>query len=129
MALSNDFSYLSSSDNTFIDGLYRAYQKSPDSVEESWKMFFRGVDFALAKPEAAEGSAPSAQVGNWGKELKVFNLINGYRARGHLLSKTNPIRERKNRFPHLDLVDFGLTDADLNEKFAIGETIGKAMPL
>lgn len=126
MALSNDFSYLSSSDNTFIDGLYQSYQKNPDSVEESWKMFFRGVDFALAKPEAAEASgSSSSQVGNWAKELKVYNLINGYRARGHLLSKTNPIRERKNRYPHLDLSDFGLTEADLNEKFAIGESIGK----
>ncbi|MFY7993740.1 MAG: 2-oxoglutarate dehydrogenase E1 component [Bacteriovoracaceae bacterium] len=126
MALSHDFSYLSSSDNAFIDGLYQSYQKNPDSVEESWKMFFRGVDFALAKPEAAEVSgSPTTQLGNWAKELKVYNLISGYRARGHLLSKTNPIRERKNRFPHLDLSDFGLTDSDLNEKFAIGESIGK----
>ena len=127
MALSQDYSYLSSSDNTFIDSLYQDFRKNPDSVDESWKMFFRGVDFALARsPEASESSSSTTQAGNWSKELKVYNLINGYRARGHLLSKTNPIRDRKDRKPKLDLQDYGLSEKDLTEKFAIGETVGKA---
>lgn len=123
MSLSQDFSYVSSSDNAFIDGLYSDFKKNPDSVDQSWRQFFKGVEFALNKPEA-EGSSTVASA-NLGKEFRVYSLIEGYRARGHLLSTTNPIRERKNRHPHLDLADFGLTSQDLEESFAVGEIIGR----
>jgi 2-oxoglutarate dehydrogenase E1 component len=125
MSLSHDYSYVSSSDNSFIDGLYTDYRKNPESVDTSWRQFFKGVEFALSQPQLSGEPAASTST-NLGKEFKVFRLIDAYRTRGHLISMTNPIRERKNRFPHLDLEDFGLTSADLEESFAIGETVGKA---
>ncbi len=48
----NDFSYVSSSDNSFIDSLYSDYKKNPDTVDMSWRQFFKGVDFALTMPAA-----------------------------------------------------------------------------
>ena len=122
MTLSHDFSYVSSSDNTFIDSLYNDYKKNPDSVDPSWRQFFKGVEFASLNPSSGEGSG--ATVGNLGKEFKVYRLIDAYRSRGHLISTTNPIRERVNRFPRLDLEDHGLTNADLEETFAIGDVLG-----
>ncbi len=118
----NDFSYVSSSDNTFIDSLYADFKRNPDSVDTSWRQFFKGVDFALAQP--ASTSQDSTAVGNLGKEFKVYRLIQSYRSRGHLVSTTNPIRERVNRFPRLDLEDHGLVASDLEESFAIGELLG-----
>ena len=120
MTISQDYSYLSSSDNTFIDSLYSDFKKNPDSVDHSWKQFFQGVEFALSRPDAGGDVAP----GNMAKEFKVYHLIQAYRCRGHLISTTNPIRERVNRFPRLDLEDHGLSAADLEETFVIGETIG-----
>ncbi len=123
MTVSHDYSYVSSSDNAFIDGLYLDYKRNPESVDQSWKQFFRGVEFALAKPEASGQTAATA-TGNLAKEFKVYRLIEAYRSRGHLVSTTNPIRERVNRHPRLDLEDQGLSAADLEETFAIGETLG-----
>ena len=40
-----DFTHLSASDITYIDGLYEDYKKNPESIEETWKMFFQGFEF------------------------------------------------------------------------------------
>ncbi len=125
MTTHHDFSYVSSSDNTFIDGLYTDYKRNPDAVDPTWRQFFKGVDFALSQGATVTGDSASTEgSGNLGKELKVYRLIDAYRSRAHLISTTNPIRERVNRFPKLDLEDYGLTQADLEESFILGETIG-----
>jgi 2-oxoglutarate dehydrogenase E1 component len=126
MTVSHDYSYVSSSDNVFIDSLYADYKRNPDSVDISWKQFFRGVEFALAQPQAEVIEGPPVK--NLGKEFKVYRLIQSYRSRGHLVSTTNPIRERVNRFPRLELEDHGLSSADLEENFAVGETLGLKNP-
>lgn len=118
----NDFSYVSSSDNSFIDSLYADFRRNPDSVDTSWRQFFKGVDFALSQPVTNTDATPVT--GNLGKEFKVYRLIQSYRSRGHLVSTTNPIRERVNRFPRLELEDHGLTTVDLEESFSIGELLG-----
>lgn len=125
MTVSHDYSYVSSSDNTFIDGLYTDYKRNPESIDHSWRQFFRGVEFALSRPEAQEVSgAPGVAPSNLGKEFKVYRLIESYRSRGHLVSTTNPIRERVNRHPRLELEDHGLTSSDLEESFVMGDAIG-----
>ncbi len=123
MKPTTDFSFVSSSDNAYVDGLYADYVRDPQSVEESWRQFFRGFDYGSKRDGEAGGAAVGgAEVA---RELKVYALIDGYRGRGHLLSRTNPIRERKNRNPRLEPSDYGLTDADLDTRFAAGEQIGK----
>lgn len=122
MTISQDFSYVSSSDNTFIDGLYADYKKNPDSVDSSWRQFFKGVEFGLTRTDPSAGAEVSSA--NLGKELKVYRLIEAYRSRGHLTSTTNPIRERVNRFPRLELSDYGLSSIDLDEAFSMGEILG-----
>lgn len=114
----SDFSHLMSSDPQYIDSLYQQYLKNPDQVDAGWKSFFTGMDFGLDHNGSGQVSS------DWLKEIKVYNLINAYRSRGHLLSKTNPIRERKNRFPHLELSDYGLKNEDLEATFQIGAEVG-----
>ena len=60
MTVSHDYSYVSSSDNAFIDSLYTDYKRNPDSVDLSWKQFFRGVEFALSQPEGSVESTGGA---------------------------------------------------------------------
>lgn len=123
MTLSHDFSYVSASDNSFIDGLYADYKQNPESVSPSWGQFFKGVDFALTQGEFKVNKELSS-LPDIGKEFKVYRLIQSYRSRGHLVSTTNPIRERLDRLPRLSLEDHGLSTADLEETFAIGQTLG-----
>ena len=61
---------------------------------------------------------------NFQKEFKVIQLINGYRTRGHLFTKTNPVRERRQYTPDLSIENFGLAEIDLESIFQAGETIG-----
>lgn len=123
MKPSADFSFVGSSDNAFIDTLYADYQRDADSVTESWRQFFQGFDFAMGNGTGE--TTASVASGDFTKEAKVYGLINAYRARGHLLSKTNPIRERKNRKPQLELADHGLSEADLDQVFAASALIGR----
>jgi 2-oxoglutarate dehydrogenase E1 component len=58
------------------------------------------------------------------KEFLVVDLINGYRTRGHLFTKTNPVRDRRKYTPTLDIENFGLSKSDLDSTFNAGEIVG-----
>jgi 2-oxoglutarate dehydrogenase E1 component len=115
----DNFSWLNSADPEMIEDMYRSYKSDPASVDESWSKFFEGFDFARTdykKPTISEGLYP--------KEFKVINLINGYRKRGHLFTKTNPVRTRRTYTPNLDFQNFGLESKDLETEFQAGSEIG-----
>jgi 2-oxoglutarate dehydrogenase E1 component len=112
-------SYVGNADVNAIDHLYQQYRQDPESVDIGWKKFFEGFDFARTNYEDS-GEIPE----NFQKEFKVINLINGYRSRGHLFTKTNPVRERRKYTPTLDIENFGLEEGDLNTVFNAGEEIG-----
>lgn len=124
------FSFLNAAHSQFIDDLYQQYKKYPDSVEPSWKAFFQGFEFALENygdageaisvAQYAESAVANNEVSeDIRREFKVSNLIEAYRLRGHLFTKTNPVRDRRNYFPTLDIENFGLTKDDLNRKFSV----------
>jgi len=122
-----DFSYITNSHPAFIEGLYQDFLTNPESVDPDLRKFFEGFDFAVAGNYTAGQS--SAEVGStasadWMKEIKVYRLILGYRNKGHLIAKTNPIRTRKDRGANLDLSFFGLAESDLNTVYQAGNLIG-----
>nr|WP_322625126.1 2-oxoglutarate dehydrogenase E1 component [uncultured Flavobacterium sp.] len=138
------FSFLNAANTAFFADLYDQYIENPDSVEPSWRAFFQGFDFAaadygsgateVAATALSQQSAPApaaAPVADYSgipeklqKEFKVLNLIEGYRTRGHLFTKTNPVRERRTFTPTLDLENFGLSSADLNTVFDAAKEVG-----
>ena len=120
------FSFLNAAHTAFFADLYEQYLQNPDSVEPSWRSFFQGFDFAQAGYGSEEFAAQVVQVasGDSGeisekmqKEFNVLKLIEGYRTRGHLFTKTNPVRDRRLHGPSLALENFGLSQADLNTVF------------
>src|SRR5438045_744310 len=129
-----DFSYITSSHPEFIENLYREFQKDPNSVDPDLKKFFEGFDFAIGNGKVktngsttVPASAPAIaapESSNWKKELGAYRMILGYRNKGHLIARTNPIRERKDRDANLNLAFFGLTDEDLDKTFQVGERLG-----
>ena len=114
------FSYLGTSDVNAIEALFQQYLQDANSVDASWRDFFKGFEFAQTSYSEKGGAIPE----NVTKEFKVINLINGYRQRGHLFTKTNPVRERRNYSPTLDLENFGLAKTDLETVFQAGSDIG-----
>lgn len=125
-----DFSYITNSHPAFIESLYQDFVKDPSSIDADMKKFFEGFDFAVANNAAAvKGGVAttdhsSAPIIDWMREIRVYRLILGYRNKGHLIAKTNPIRTRKDRGANLDLGFFGLSDADLDTTFNAGNLIG-----
>ncbi|MFV8374389.1 2-oxoglutarate dehydrogenase E1 component [Flavobacterium sp. LB1P62] len=132
------FSFLNAAHTEFFAQLYDQYLVNPDSVEPSWRSFFQGFDFGMTtyndeNPETpvtyianvAAGNIESSNVSEkLQKEFNVLKLIDGYRSRGHLFTKTNPVRERRATLPTLDIVNFSLSAADLNTVFDAAKVIG-----
>ena len=118
-----DYSYVYNAHPSFIEKMYREYHQSPESVDSGWRTFFEGFEFAGSAQQ--DGSSEEVyQSGNVTKEFGVLSLIFGFRTRGHLLSDTNPIRERKDRHAHLKLEDHGLDENDMGQVFQAGLEIG-----
>lgn len=132
------FSFLNAAHSQLIEELYQQYLSYPDSIEPSWKAFFQGFDFALeyyvedkttavvsmAHQQLAKGEVSE----DIRKEFMVVNLIEAYRTRGHLFTKTNPVRERRKYVPTLDIENFGLSKDDLNKTFSSATILGIAKP-
>ncbi|CAL2078475.1 2-oxoglutarate dehydrogenase E1 component [Tenacibaculum sp. 190524A02b] len=118
------FSFLNAVHTEFIGDLYEQYQRNPDAVEPSWRSFFQGYDLANENYTLSEEDDSIEIPEEVRKEFLVIDLINGYRTRGHLFTKTNPVRERRKYTPTLDIENFGLTKNDLNTVFNAGEILG-----
>ncbi|MBL7983556.1 MAG: 2-oxoglutarate dehydrogenase E1 component [Flavobacteriales bacterium] len=125
------YSYLSNVDSAWLDDLYQQYLKDPASVETGWARFFEGFEFAQSLDEPLDGQVAGAAArpapgGNerFEKEFKVLDLINAYRQRGHLFTRTNPVRDRRKYTPTLALEHFGLNDGDLDTVFSAGNEVG-----
>ncbi len=114
--------YISSSEISAVDDLYQQYLKSNSSVETDWQKFFEGFEFARKNfQEMSDSGVPE----NVKKEFCVLNLINLYRAVGHLFTHTNPVRERRKYSPSLDEIELiGLAQSDMGTVFHAGSEIG-----
>ena len=123
-----DFQYITNAHPSYIENLYNDFVKDAGSVDPDIRKFFEGFDFAISSGLQTSGNGKEAKpttiqpfVDNLTKEFAVYNLIQAYRKKGHLIANTNPIRKRKDRHADLDLNFFGLSDADLTAEFEAGK--------
>ncbi len=114
------YSFLNTAHTAYFAELYDQYLINPESVEPTWRAFFQGFEFGIDKVSKRDDEIPE----NILKEFKVVKLINAYRTRGHLFTKTNPVRDRRKYLPNLDLENFDLSKNDLDLSFSAGEIIG-----
>ncbi|MBN2637186.1 MAG: 2-oxoglutarate dehydrogenase E1 component, partial [Prolixibacteraceae bacterium] len=115
------FSSAGNQELSAIEDLYQSYLQHPDSVDKSWQQFFAG--FELARTNYQTKPLPVNQE-NINKEFAILSLIHGYRQRGHLFTKTNPVRARRQYAPTLAIENFGLEEKDLDTVFQAGNDIG-----
>ena len=116
------FSLVGNQEIGAIEELYKSYLQNPQDIDESWCNFFEG--FELARKSYDEKSTNLVDKSQLEKEFCILNLINGYRQRGHLFTRTNPVRRRRQYTPTLDYRNFGLVESDLNVIFEAGKEIG-----
>ena len=112
------FSFLGAAHTNMIDEMYDKYLKDPSSIDEKWRNFFQGFDFAQQSYVIDENKQDVP------KEFKVITLIEAYRKRGHLFTLTNPVRDRRKHHPSLDYTNFGLEKSDEDVIFQAGNEIG-----
>lgn len=85
------FSALNGMNAKFVEEQYQKYQKDPDSVEASWRLFFQGYEFAIAyEGDLVGGSETSEEKLN----SQVESYINLIRRMGHLSAYLNPLVEK-----------------------------------
>ena len=130
------YSFLNTAHTSFFSEMYDKYLTNPDSVEPSWRAFLQGFDFGMeSSSEELEIESENRVVSmvngsqiempeSLQKEFQVIRLIDGYRSRGHLFTKTNPVRERRKYIPTLEIENFGLEQSDLDTVFNAGDIIG-----
>ncbi len=115
----DNHSFLNNSDPAIIESKYQDFKNDSSSLDEGWRNFFEGFDFAVKNYDSGSKKDVVSE-----KEFKVVNLINDYRKRGHLFTKTNPVRTRRSYSPTLDLENFGLSKSDMETYFDAGTEVG-----
>ena len=121
------FSFLSNTEISVVEDLYQKFKENPENVDFGWKKFFEGYEFSITnyKKSSSQQKTENAITNiDYSTEFKVVNLILAYRLRGHLFTKTNPVRKRRQYSPTLDIENFGLSNDDLQKKFDAGNLIG-----
>ena len=134
---------LAGSNADYLEQLYEDFLRDPNSVTPVWRRYFetlprvdghaRDVPHSEIRsefrrlgrrpPHAPGAPAVSAETAH--KQVRVLQLINAYRFRGHQIAVLDPLALREiPQIPELDPAHHGLTDADLDVVFDTGSLAG-----
>ena len=103
------YSFLNTAHTAYFAELYDQYLISPEDVEPSWRAFFQGFEFGIEESKKEKLSFKGVEIPeSILKKFKVVKLINSYRTRGNLFTKTNLVRDRKILCPNLEIENFDL---------------------
>ena len=113
----------------YVDSLFADYQQDPKSLPEQWQQYFANFD-----PDAEElnfetlptsSGTPVTEVHNAAvsqdiaiQQDRVDQLIRGYRVRGHLSARIDPLGRERKANSELSLESYGLSEADFNKSFS-----------
>ncbi len=130
---------MSGSNVHYVEALYEQYLADPGSVPDEWRTYFDQLpnpdgsasqDVPLSPireqfhqlARARRGTtAPAADAGENRKQVKVLQLINAYRFRGHQKANIDPLGLRSQTpIPDLDLSFHQLGKDDLETEFQTG---------
>ena len=147
-----DSSHMAGGNATYIEQMYEAYLDDPQSVSEEWRGIFEqlpkldGVEIetkhsvvreqfrslASLGPAARAGSGPQQQAVSDEKQVKVLQLINAFRFRGHQHANLDPLGLWiQPRVRDLELSHHNLSEKDFDTTYNVGSyAVGKeSMPL
>ena len=135
-------SQLAGGNVAYVEELFETYLRDPNEVPEEWRSYFdqlprvdetTSVDtphkpireqFLLISKNQNRLRPASQSAGSSDferKQVKVLQLINAYRGRGHQHAKLDPLGLMEREIvPDLDLSFHGLSQADLDSQFQTG---------
>lgn len=139
-----DGSIFSAVNAPFIEGLYDAYLKDPESVPAEWHDRFaslqegegggnaagtageaQAVSAARRRPDLAPQALDERALTAERKQIAVLQMINAYRFLGVRHADLDPLtHQEKPHIPELDPAYHGLTEADMDTVFGTGSLIG-----
>lgn len=119
-----DYSYVMNTDSKAIDALYEKFIENPNNVDASWRLFFEGYHFLSQQADTPTLSTSTKHQLQIQKEERVNRLIQAYRQRGHLFTKTNPVRTNIKYEEPPTIEAFDLNKEDLDSVFLAGESLG-----
>ncbi|MEY4631190.1 MAG: hypothetical protein RIQ81_1310 [Pseudomonadota bacterium] len=118
------FSYATGENAAYIEELFARFKKDPASVDEGWRKFFEGVEFAASSGIGAAGggggSHDSALVEAW---------INAFRRLGHLSAHLNPLEPRPELRPDMQSQAHGLGHVVDSDTFVPANLPGGKEPM
>lgn len=138
-----DSSHMAGSNAAYVEELYETYLENPLDVSETWKSIFDelpkvdGVSVevnhtsirdefrklaALGPAARVVGATPGAGDSSGDvKQVKVLQLINAYRFRGHQHANLDPLGLwQQERVRDLELSYHNLSDSDFDSIFSLG---------
>ncbi|MGQ8363917.1 2-oxoglutarate dehydrogenase E1 component [Glaciecola sp. 1036] len=136
-------SHMAGGNAAYVEELYEAYLDNPQNVPENWRTVFEGLpkvdgvsvetkhsdireDFrkmAALGPLSRAGSsaASSSESPSDDRQVKVLQLINAYRFRGHQHANLDPLGLwQQERVRDLELSHHNLSEADFDTVFNLG---------
>jgi len=143
-----DTSMLDAGSAAWVEGLYETYLQNPNDVDSHWREYFgtlpringtlkdtihsevREQFRRITEKRGGTLSAPGQSVSSAAfeherKQVKVLQLINAYRFRGHQKADVDPLgRTHSNFVDDLSLASYELSDADLQTVFSTGSLCG-----
>ncbi|AWK14014.1 2-oxoglutarate dehydrogenase E1 component [Candidatus Fukatsuia symbiotica] len=139
-----DSSYLAGANQSYIEQLYEDFLINPASVDDSWRMIFNQLPttterkpdqlhsqtrdyFRRLAQNATRHHSPISDPDTDAKQVRVLQLINAFRFRGHQHANLDPLGLwQQEPVPDLDPAYHHLTEGDFQETFNVGSfVIGK----
>jgi 2-oxoglutarate dehydrogenase E1 component len=130
-------SHLAGANATYVEELYELYLSDPDLVSEEWKRVFEGLpkqsdaaeqphsrvrdDFRRLAKETKHYNVQVSDPDVDAKQVKVLQLINAYRFRGHEAANLDPLGLwKRDTVAELNPDFHTLTEDDFDETFNVG---------
>ena len=121
----------------YVDSLYEDYQKDPGSLPPEWQQYFQefssdpvaATSGAVAPPATpatiggVENTASPASQSVAQLQDRVDQLVRGFRVRGHLEAKIDPLGMPRETNSELHPESYGLHEGILTQKFS-ARTVG-----
>ena len=145
-------SFLDAGSAAWVEGIYEDYLRDPNSVEGKWRELFDTFPRLKGQQQAdilhSEIQQQFIQLGHQPvcrnassqnsvsleyerKQVRVLQLINAYRFRGHQWAVLDPLQQlQRPDIPELTLQHHQLTESDFETEFETGSLVGvEAAPL
>ena len=120
----------------FVEALYAEFLRDPESVPPDWRNYFQSFGdgnripatqnltpsfkaWSIFNPPAATGNGVVAEEATTAVlQERIDQLIRNYRVRGHMAAQLDPLGIPRATPAELNLEFYGLTEADMDRRFA-----------